>query len=104
LTLLFLGATLNMKIEYDDNKNRTNILQRNISFDDVIDFEFHTAHIILDVRNAYGEDRYVATGFLKDRLHVLCFKKIHGGIRVISFRKANAREVKHYEKSKATNK
>ena len=34
------------------------------------------------------------------RLHVLCFTEIPDGIRVISFRKANAREVKRYAKAK----
>jgi uncharacterized DUF497 family protein len=29
-------------------------------------------------------------------LHVLCFTPIAGGIRVISFRKANAREVRNH--------
>jgi hypothetical protein len=38
-------------------------------------------------------------GMLRDRLHVLCFVETDDGIRVISFRKANAREVRRYEKT-----
>ncbi|MCW9733807.1 hypothetical protein L5B97_10105 [Avibacterium sp. 20-15] len=34
------------------------------------------------------------------RLHILVFTPIKTGIRVISFRKANAREVKKYEDRK----
>jgi len=41
----------------------------------------------------------VAVGFLDGRLHVLCFTPAENGIRVISFRKANTREVKDFEKT-----
>lgn len=41
--------------------------------------------------------RYVATGYLGDGLRVLAFTEIEGGIRVVSFRKANKRDVKGYE-------
>ena len=34
----------------------------------------------------------VAVGYLEKRLHILCFLPKTGGIRVISFRKANGRE------------
>ena len=33
------------------------------------------------------------------RAHVVCFTPIEGGIRVISLRKANAREVRRYDKA-----
>lgn len=46
--------------------------------------------------------RYVALGMLGERLHVLCFTEITDGIRVISFRKANSREVARYAKVQAT--
>ena len=45
---------------------------------------------------AYGEVRYVALGRLRGRLHVLCFTETADGIRIISFRKANDREVKRH--------
>jgi len=93
-----------MKIEYDKNKSEKNNVERNLSFDQVIDFEWETAILIEDTRKSYPEQRFLASGFLNDRLHVLCFTKISGGIRVISFRKANKREVNRYEKAKALNK
>jgi uncharacterized DUF497 family protein len=34
---------------------------------------------------------------IDDRLHAVGFTVITGGIRVISFRKANSREVRRYE-------
>jgi len=47
----------------------------------------------VDARRDYGEVRRVALGYLDNRLHVLCFTDTAEGIRVISLRRANAREV-----------
>jgi hypothetical protein len=38
-------------------------------------------------------------GWLDVRLHVLCFTPTDDGLRVISLRKANARELRRYEKT-----
>lgn len=86
-----------MKIEYDSAKNERNIAERQLSFDSVSSFDFDTAVFYEDVRNIYRETRFIALGMLNLRLHVLCFTPIVDGIRVISFRKANAREVKRHE-------
>ena len=91
-----------MKIEYDTVKNQENIESRNLSFDAVAEFDLATAVVIEDTRQDYPEQRFVAVGYLCSRLHVLCFTPITGGMRVISFRKANSREVKRYE-SQTTN-
>ena len=86
-----------MRIEFDPAKNERNIRERNLSFDRVAQFDFSTAKARLDDREVYPEDRDVAVGLLDGRLHVLCFTPVAGGIRVISFRRANAREVRTYE-------
>ena len=91
-----------MLIEFDANKNDTNIRDRGLSFERVADFDFDSAIIKLDARKTYPEVRYVAVGFLDARLHVLCFTSIDSGIRVISFRKANSREIKHYDQTYPT--
>jgi uncharacterized DUF497 family protein len=88
-----------MHIEFDVNKNDTNIRERGLSLERASDFDFDSAIIKRDSRKPYTEVRYVAVGFLDARLHVLCFTPIEVGIRVISFRKANTREVKHYEQT-----
>ena len=90
-----------MRTEFDPAKNLRNIIQRGLSFERANEFEFDTALIEQDVRKPYPEVRYVAVGYLDERLHVLCFAQAKNGIRVISFRKANAREVKHYENTHA---
>lgn len=93
-----------MKIEYDENKSNKNIEERNLSFEEVVNFEWETAIFIEDIRKDYSEQRFIASGYLNKRLHIICFSKANEGIRVISFRKANKREVKRYEKTKTINK
>jgi hypothetical protein len=88
-------------VTFDPAKNARNIRDRGLSFERAIDFDFSTAAMVIDARREYGEVRYVAVGYLDDRLHLLCFTETQSGIRVISFRKANSREIKRYEKAQA---
>ncbi|MGI9133090.1 MAG: BrnT family toxin [Rhodoferax sp.] len=88
-----------MRIDFDPIKNETNIRERGLSFERASDFDFDGAIIKQDRRKAYPEVRYVAVGMLDARLHVLCFTPLDDGIRVISFRKANSREIKRYEQT-----
>ena len=81
-----------MKIEFDPIKNAKNIAERDLSFVRAVDFDFETAKAWQDTRLTYPEPRFVAMGYLGDRLHVLVFCETPHGIRVISFRKANKRE------------
>jgi uncharacterized protein len=87
-----------VRITFDPTKNAKNIRDRGLSFDRARDFEFGTAQIESEYR--HGEWRRLAKGFLDNRLHMLVYKPEYGGIRVISFRKANKREVKSYEESR----
>ena len=91
-----------MRIYFDPQKNERNLRDRGLSFEAAAQFEFESALVHIDDRQEYGEVRYVALGYLSGRLHVLCFTEIIDGIRVISFRRANDREVKRYAKSQAT--
>jgi len=49
-----------------------------------------------DTRYLYPEPRFVALGLIGERIHSVCFTPIPGGVRVISFRKANKREIASY--------
>lgn len=91
-----------MIIEFDSVKSQRNAVERNLSFERANEVDLEAALISRDERQNYGEDRYVALCHLDKRLHVLCFTETIRGIRVISFRKANKREVLHYEKKQAT--
>jgi len=90
--------TINHKeVTYDTAKNARNIELRGLSFDRAVDFDFETAVIWIDARKTYPEVRISALGLLAGRVHSLVFCETDNGIRVISFRKANKREVKRYE-------
>lgn len=86
-----------MEITYDPAKNAKNIELRGISFEQASGFDFQTAIIWIDTRKIYSEVRFSALGLLVDRVYSLIFAETINGIRVISFRKANKREVKRYE-------
>ncbi len=90
-----------MEVSFDPIKDIQNIELRGLSFERAAAFEFATAWVVLDDRKDYGETRYRAIGFLEGRLHALVFTETQGGIRVISFRKANPREERRYEQAKA---
>jgi uncharacterized DUF497 family protein len=91
-----------MDVEYDPAKNARNIKDRKLSFDRARDLDWNSTHIRLDDRHDYGEQRWIALGLLDGRLHVLVFTETMTGIRVISFRKANAREGNAYDQAQAT--
>ena len=84
-----------MEITYDPAKNARNLQDRGLSFECVAEFDFATAKVSADTRKPYPEARYLALGYLDDRLHVLCFTETATGLRVISFRKAK-REARHH--------
>jgi len=86
-----------MSISYDPNKNKTNIQLRNLDFELVSELDWDNAWIFEDERNEYNEARFIAYSMLDKRLHFVCFTETKDGIRIISFRKANSREVKRYE-------
>jgi len=88
-----------VEITFDPAKDAKNIRERGLSFTRVAEIDFNTALVLEDRRREYGETRYAALCYLDSRLHVLCFTETAKGIRVISFRKANAREARRYDKS-----
>ena len=81
-----------MAIVFDPEKNKQNISARGISFEMAAAFDWQSARIWPDLRRDYGEDRFIATGMIGERLHVLVFTLRDADIRVISLRRANERE------------
>lgn len=88
-----------MEISFDPRKDARNIAERGLSFERAAAFDFETALYETDDRRDYGEARIRAFGFLDGRLHVLVFVETANGIRVISLRRANRREVGRYEQA-----
>ena len=90
-----------LRISFDPVKNERNVALRGLPFERASEFDFAGALFAVDDREDYSETRVVAMGLLGSRVHVLCFVETSDGIRVISFRKANAREVKRYAEARA---
>jgi uncharacterized DUF497 family protein len=86
-------------LEWDESKRQWTLANRDLDFADVGDFDFSTASTVADNRLDYGEVRLVSTGFLHDRLCVLCWTRRGDRLRVISLRKANDREKQSYAPS-----
>lgn len=76
-------------------------MERGLSFALAAKFDFDSAIIYEDKRRDYGETRYFSLGLIGDRLHALVFTTTPTGIRIISLRKANLREVQGYEQFQA---
>ena len=85
-----------MQLSFDPDKNERNIEQRGLDFNLAADLDWATALIDEDIRHDYGERRFRVLGCIGERLYALIFTPRAGKVHVISLRKANAREVKHY--------
>jgi len=87
-----------MKLSYDLAKNDSNIQKHGLSLAEARLLEWDTALEWIDSRKNYGEERRIALAPMKQRLYYVVYVELKIGIRVISLRKANIREVKKYEK------
>lgn len=85
-----------MEITYDPVKNAANIARRGLSFDQVAELDWSSAVIDEDTRKTYGERRYRVFGYIEERLYAVVFTPRGAAVHVISFRKANSREVKRH--------
>ena len=87
-----------MDIEFDPKKSARNEKERALPFERVSELDWGLARIARDARRDYGEERFLAFVPKGGRLYVVCFCLREGTTRVISFRKANEKEVKAYGK------
>lgn len=87
-----------MEIEFDPAKDRANIAKHGVSLRASEGFDWATALEREDDRFDYGEARFVALGFIGDRLHVLVFAEgFHeDAVRAISLRPAEKHEARYY--------
>lgn len=60
------------------------------------ELDWESAQLWQDTRMEYGEVRIIALALIKTRLFYVAFTNRSGYRRIISLRKANAREVKRY--------
>jgi hypothetical protein len=83
-------------VEWDEAKRLANLAKHGADFADVPFMDWDRATILEDRRFRYPEPRFWAFGILRGRLHLAAYCLRGKKVRVISFRKANPREVKRY--------
>ncbi len=86
-----------MKYEWDENKRVANLAKHDVDFIDAEHFDWSSAMEASDDRFNYSEERWVALGFIGNRLLVLTYTVRDENVRLISLRKANKREREYYE-------
>jgi uncharacterized DUF497 family protein len=80
-------------MEWDDRKAASNQKKHGVSFALAERFPFESAIEALDPESEeHGEERYHALGKIDRSIYALIYTKRRGKIRVISLRKADARE------------
>ncbi len=81
---------------WDEKKRAANIRKHGVDFAACERFNFAMAATVVDDRRNYGEVRYRALGPIAGRLHAVVYTRRGDQVRIISMRKANAREIENY--------
>lgn len=84
-----------MKIAFDPEKRAETLRKREVDFLDAETVFAGPTYTIQDDRFRYPEDRFITVG-LSGRMVVVVWTPTEDGRRVISMRKANAREQTRY--------
>lgn len=88
-----------MNYEWDEKKRAANLEKHGLDFLRAIEvLESAELLVVRDNRKDYGEERFIAYGCLNNRVYVVVYvQRRPKVVRLISFRKANRREVMFYE-------
>ena len=87
-----------VKVEWDENKNESNIEKHGLNFEDAAEVFDSPMLIALDARQNYGEDRWIGLGLIEYRVVVVVYTyRDTDTVRVISMRKALQHEKYPYE-------
>ena len=85
-----------MKIEFDPAKDAANQLKHGVSLALVAELDWDAALVWIDERFDYAEMRMIALAPETETLYCVAFVDRGLTRRIISLRRANRREVKHY--------
>lgn len=87
-----------MRFEWDDAKNRANLRKHGYDFAEAAEMFSGPILVIPDVREDYGEERWIGVGTIRNRFAFVAFAtRPNDCIRIISLRKADHEERKEYE-------
>ena len=85
-----------MHIEFDSAKDMANQTKHGVSLSVAEELDWEAALVWIDDRFEYGETRMIALAPITEILYFVAFVDRGEARRVISLRRANRREVKHY--------
>ena len=85
-----------MRIEFDPAKDATNRAKHGVSLALAGELDWKAALVWVDDRFEYGELRVIALAPKTEILYYVAFVERGDVRRIISLRRANRREVKHY--------
>ena len=86
-----------MEIEFDAAKDRANREKHGVSLGDAAHLDWMEIVAEVDDRKEYGEVREIGYSVMGERVYCVVFVRRDDVMRIISLRKANAREVEDYE-------
>jgi uncharacterized DUF497 family protein len=89
-----------MHISFDPAKDAINLAKHGVSLVVARQIDWSSVLCCPDDRCDYGELREIGFTVVAQRLYVVVFVQRGDEMRIISLRKANAREVKIYEKTR----
>lgn len=85
-----------MRIEFDPAKDASNQAKHGVSLSLAAELDWDSALVWSDERFEYGELRMIALAPRTGILYYVAFVERGNGRRIISLRRANRREVRHY--------
>ncbi len=85
-----------MKIEFDPAKDGANLAKHGVSLSVASELDWEAALVWFDNRFEYNETRMIALAPKTEILYCVAFVDRGEARRIISLRRANRREVKHY--------
>ena len=85
-----------MRIEFDPTKDASNQLKHGVSLVMAAELDWDAAWVWVDERFEYNEMRMIALAPKTEILYCVAFVDRGDVRRIISLRRANRREVKHY--------
>ena len=88
-----------MRIEFDVQKDEANKVKHGLSLEFATELDWENSLVWIDERREYGESRMIALAPSTGTLYYVAFVDRDDIRRIISLRRANRREVKHYVQS-----
>lgn len=81
---------------WDEAKRRQNLLKHGVDFAEAESIFSGVTFTVEDTREAYGEQRFLTLGLLREQVVSVTHTERDSEVRIISIRKATKREARFY--------